>query len=454
MTRFKNALADLVRPGTSRSARNPFPGPTAVEKALEPLDLTVARKLELDVPIDEFQAKVLKALIEEGFELLSDRDVRKLPWALWGGARPLSQHPGLLTAYADRFRKADKRSWYSTLRHAYFHSYKPDLPQAEKVIGLLREGQANLKWRWAEPSARYQLFANTKPSGALVAALDGSEPAMTTLESAGFGVGLEFSNYVGHIFKAAAGRRNCVDVAAEDWLWEFCQDEGSLRYPEQAQALVDAFLGPWERTAPPQDRRSTLIKRLLAVLGDPRINRVRWGAVSQARTQQFIQLLNRESIEWFLNIVGQQALAHQWSYRRAFWMSYMNANVISDAWVLFGPAAQEVAQRAFRETNGIQRYGRLNRPSSRDQSVLLLKIGDLTISEFSHNGRVWIWPPESSGTPPIFYRASYVPGQVSGAEVSFVHSNAADLYWQRNVATTIRNYTNIQTPEADWVPRA
>jgi hypothetical protein len=155
----------------------------------------------------------------------------------------------------------------------------------------------------------------------------------------------------------------------------------------------------------------------------------------------------------FLDIVGNNALEHQWKYRRAFWMSYLNAGVITDAWVLFGPEAYEDARRLLRESGNAMRYARLNRPASKDQSVLLLKLGDLTIAEFSHNGRVWIWPPKDAKDAPRLYRSSYIIPDVTGSEIEFVHAGSETFRWQTNVAQAIRKYSNVKPVTAEWKPK-
>lgn len=453
MTKFKDALSDLVSASPLSKARRSFARRTAVEKALLRLDAVVARKLELDEPINQFQARILKAFVDNRFDALSTADIRRIPWALWGGAMPLSDHPDLVAAYAAALRRARRTSWYSTLRQAYFQSYDPKLAQAEKVLELLREGQAIPKWRWAEPSERFRLFDLPVMSERFLSSFSKAEPAEETLDKAGFQLGLESSKYVGFVFQVVCGRTDCREPDNERWLWEFCQEDGSLRYREHAQALVDAFLGPWEKLQPAAGRRSMLIERLITLLGDPRVNRARWEGITDARVQQFIGLLTRDSIEMFLDIVGDNALDHQWRYRRAFWMSYLNAGVITDAWVLFGPRAYEDARRALRETKVTSRYARLDRPSSKDHSVLLLKLGDLTIAEFSHMGRVWIWPPKDAKKAPRLYRSTYTVPDVTGADIHFVHAGSETFRWQTNVAEAIRKYTNIKSLPSDWKPK-
>ena len=99
------------------------------------------------------------------------------------------------------------------------------------------------------------------------------------------------------------------------------------------------------------------------------------------------------------------------------------------------------------------RFARLDRPSSRDHSVLLLKLGDLTIAEFSHNGRVWIWPPKDAKQAPRMYRSTYSVPDVTGAEIDFVHAGSETFRWQTNVADAIRRYTNIKPFPGDWKPK-
>jgi hypothetical protein len=105
---------------------------------------------------------------------------------------------------------------------------------------------------------------------------------------------------------------------------------------------------PWQQAAPEDALRERITEFLLKHFKDPRICPENWRKVPDEATSVLRRWLTRIALEQFFEVVDQVAEAGQWMYRRPFWMSYDKANVIEDAWVLFGPVAKRLARISHR----------------------------------------------------------------------------------------------------------
>jgi hypothetical protein len=104
-------------------------------------------------------------------------------------------------------------------------------------------------------------------------------------------------------------------------------------------------------------------------------------------------------------------------------------------------------------------YAHFNKGSSSvksNHSVILMKIGDLVISEWTHLGKVRIFRPGSIHTPEMYklgYDASKIrfetlwSSQLSEYEVALIHKATQNLeVWPKEVAQYIYEYTGIEHP--------
>ena len=100
---------------------------------------------------------------------------------------------------------------------------------------------------------------------------------------------------------------------------------------------------------------------------------------------------------------------HQFPLRREFWLRYFDQGAVSDAWVILGPKAREEIDRVVSRGNDEYQALRwaLLSGGQRDQSALLMKVGNTTVMEFSHNGSVRIWADNQGSRPPRLHRSDY-----------------------------------------------
>ena len=129
---------------------------------------------------------------------------------------------------------------------------------------------------------------------------------------------------------------------------------------------------------------------------------------------------------------------------------------MADAWVAFGSKgrryARELAQQLKDEklSRKLLRYGALNRPSESSQATLLLKIGNLVVVDWSHNGKVRIWR-ESDINIPEFGEPQYHASHLR-LSCAFERPHLPPTGWQAPVHDFIRRHTRITIPAREYMP--
>ena len=80
-------------------------------------------------------------------------------------------------------------------------------------------------------------------------------------------------------------------------------------------------------------------------------------------------------------------------------------------------------------------------------SVLLFRISDLTLSEWSFNGKIRIWRAENKYKP-VFYKKEYLRKTlIAKSNKAITHYNPERYYWQKQVSDYIEKYTGIPCPK-------
>lgn len=196
-------------------------------------------------------------------------------------------------------------------------------------------------------------------------------------------------------------------------------------------------------------------------LGNPQTRAGRWvGAEEEAALIR--RWLTRASLKVFFDLISDHALDIHWTYREAFWSACLNKGGIDDAWLVLGPAVHASARA--RESLGTA-FGRLEGGGvSADQSVLLLRIGPLVISEWSHNGKMRAFP---AARAPRFWQSSYSrsdltlpglsfppdprrPGSTASDSTGLAHMGSGTGVWQRRAARLLAQHASVVLTEADW----
>jgi hypothetical protein len=419
--------------------------------------------------IGDFQARVALTYSSRGIEGLTLKDLRRTPEGLWSAPRPLDEITGFATSFLAHLKSKPTRSLMRSLISAYVRLFPADRPDFDDAVRLI-----------AAELPRYPKLSAY--NAGLVAGVFGGRDGANVLggklleadANAALGrIGILEQHWqsptvglVEHAFRHACSLCSMERAEAIDALVRFARlADGRFRYPASQAAFVRTLLEPWRSKDPPVELRKQLQRLLIGFFGDPRIARERWESVPPDLTKILLKWLTRGSIEEFLSVVDRSLEndAHErrmWSFRRAFWIAYLDANLISEAWVVF-------SRRAINEARSAQMTGFGEREGGADpRSVLIMRIGDATVVEWSHNGRCWIWPkaasddetmsagalrrPTAHGKPPRLYERSYHSDALRHAPIFENHMGAESYSWQAKVAEHLYRLTGRRLKQADY----
>ncbi|RME57832.1 hypothetical protein D6779_07815 [Candidatus Parcubacteria bacterium] len=241
-------------------------------------------------------------------------------------------------------------------------------------------------------------------------------------------------------------------------------DEGEvLRFPdpESVSMLAESLLLPFFDRAPRPSLQSLIQNFMIGHLGDPRINQARWRNVSERAKEVIKRWLVGETLEDFFRFLEytsktDKTAEHHWKYRRAFWTAYYKKGVIKDAWVVLG---RLLNNRAKLKSMGIEQdnYGVFKKGSgvASNHAALIIRIGPLLITEWSHNGkyRVWHEGKERSHPLPQIYKKEYTKSElVRQPDGEGAHHGSENGRWQSRLASYIAEQTGIRLSYREYMP--
>lgn len=222
---------------------------------------------------------------------------------------------------------------------------------------------------------------------------------------------------------------------------------GLLRFPQDAHVLAHSVLRPHVRRGATTAQREQIQRIVIRHLKDPRFDRGLWQRV-EPHCEALLKLwMVGETLDGFFRLIAKDALEHHWRYRQAFWAAYFTKGMIHDAWVVLGEDARRAARRVWSD---IPEHASLSGAGDPSQSVLLLKIGALTIAEWSHNGRCRVWR-DGARSAPKFHAAHYDRTDLkrpSDFEIS--HMGSASYSWQLRLAEFIRRETQCDVRQSEY----
>jgi hypothetical protein len=160
----------------------------------------------------------------------------------------------------------------------------------------------------------------------------------------------------------------------------------------------DAMISPFVHREPSHSVKQQLISKIIELYKDPRAHP--WPSLlgPQARERQeqcvsiFRKWLATAYLDLFFDIISATAEDHMFRERRLFWKKYFEAGAVDDFTLVLGPDADEEARRIQR-SSAETRHMRWSSLSGalRNQSVLIMRLDDLVIAEWSHRGKIRFW---------------------------------------------------------------
>lgn len=413
-----------------------------------------------------------------GVAAIPPRDLRDAPWLLWDRSDPLDDAvPGLFERVAEI---ALRRSpVLARLIEAWLRDFAPRWAkivragEAIREIVILVDDRRMEVWRRADKD--FRLFdAAEGPRRLARRVLEAGAPVAEVLKEIGFAEPIRATGgylrqtQVELLAEAPALIRGRAGAVALARIQDMLVHEARLRFndPEMRGLIARGLVTPWTDVGPePSEDLARNVQRfLLSYFGDPRLAPQNWATAGDAVVAKMRHWLAKTSLKAFFDVIGQFAKDEHWDYRRAFWGAYLNSGAIDDAWLALGGHAHAMA-RSISDLGGA--YGRLTGATSA-QSVLLMRIGTVIFSEWSHDGKLRAWSADWKNAPRLGLK-EYAKSDVTGAGLPFPadnqgrggnaggdgisHFSSPQGYWQTSAAELIRRKTRIDLKPQDWMPK-
>lgn len=383
-----------------------------------------------------------------------------VPYGSEADAAPLASGLDFLNAYLKALhgRRNQARRAVGALIHCFLLYYPTGLPafkglRKRLVAHFLVQTSGPRLERWRGCADRCGLFHGDGPSQLATRLLNAEQPPDAVLNACCLRGMLATGGLVRHAFvqmiATVQGRltRGQPTQRVLTRLCEFARTSGAgtdLRFQTERVELLNGLLLPFAEGHPEPDAAERIKSFLLEVVGDPRLSAAGWHRVDPRARRVMLGWMVTETLEDFFRLLEYAAQSdaiarRHWRDRKAFWTRYLQAGVISDAWVALGPRTRAEASRVL--TASERSYATLSRTGiQQNHSAIIMRIGGMTITEWSHSGtfRAWL---DGNNAAPVFYQRSYSRADlVSEADDEQKHHGD----WQRRVSDLIWYRANVK----------
>jgi hypothetical protein len=260
-------------------------------------------------------------------------------------------------------------------------------------------------------------------------------------EFAGRGLGLlvieKFSKHV-------QLRLETEEYTILDVYLSFIVQDNELVATQIKTAVFHTLLKPFLSKDPPEYVKN-IILNVCNLLGDPRAKSEKWYSIDLDAKRVVLRWKVGLTLKAFFAIIKYAAKTESsadrmWKYREIFWNAYLDEKEIVEAWVLLGSVAR-ANKKSFLD-DAID-HGFLGTGVQTNHNAILMKIGGLTLCEWSHSGRIRIWSEGNPQAPELYQEVYHKHELTEGADFETNHTGADRSTWQDKVHEVIRRKTNI-----------
>lgn len=396
--------------------------------------------------------------------LIKARDVRRLLEEIW-------DHESLDDATApviDAGVVLSRKSIDRTIIESYLRHFPTSHVAFEHLKNAAALVSGRHDWRWRDRGPRWELWDHEGGPTRLARALLASDDPVAILRDVGLDGDLATGKYARDaLLKACetgAGQHGDEATQAGRRLITIFE-----RFPKLADlnaALAYALLAPWIQGSCSENHQRQVSALLVKRIGDPRLYPGRWtaikarirdwfpGADADATCTVLRRWLVQATVREFFSVVAKTVERRdQWRERTDFWMAYLDAGAINEAWFGFGSTAARMA-RSLMDNTSVEFAELQGSGATSAQSALVFSIGDLRIAEWSDNGSCRFWHVDDQGAPRLYerkYVASRLRAMVGGAGFAAIPHSPPNG-WQPKFARHVYRMTGVRHPRhgAGW----
>lgn len=442
--------------------------PSAIQRLLPDLERRFA---DVDVrPPPQFDGKASYQAIANEFRrsgtlnALSPRLRRQAPWVFFMQFQEfpvLAADRTFVSALLDSMRARRRPRDTAALLHRFLLYYPAEWSTWDQlrkgIVELLQQSPRLQGWR--DRNLKYRYLESKGAREFAEVSLLASSPIVEVMDQAHLRGELEKGKFVETAYRemlrlvSTELKLSDVDLSLLSRFLEFSECQGGLRFGPMRAELANGLLEPFQSREPPQEVRASIERFLARNLRHPELNPSGWLNVSDSARAVMLRWLVGTTLADFFHILDRTAdpnspEGNRWRFRKAFWSAYHRKGHIRDAWVAVGPHARELLLQHRR--SGMVRYAELLGATQND-CMLLLRIGGLTIAEWSHMGTCRLWLLNNSRTP-LLYRNSYQKRSILDGEPNeaYRHHSSASYGWQEKIADYIRVHTRAAVTPQDY----
>ncbi len=361
----------------------------------------------------------------------------------------------------------NNRFW-GRLFQSWLLAYDLERPGSALVISELRQNTGRLAEPFQNLVGRYPILSKSPDFGDAARSILNNEMPLEDRSALGLNEAGVVSTGIARKILIACAQRLKNGLATEPQLRNFREivaPDGNIHESVKEVAMVGLVLGSHERQ--PGDN---LIKEISSLIegnfDDPVAGKNKWPAVPNelggpSTRERCLEIVQKwqvfRAITLFFKIIDEvvekSEHKHHFPQRRDFWLGYFDKGQVTEARVVLGPKARDRMEKIVRE--GGDDYATLKWSSlkecPKDQCALLMKIGDATVMEFSHSGRVRMWGRSdgsgdvTSGVPVLDrkeYKAKELRANCPDSQM-FTHDKGGN--WKYPARRCIEKLTGVAT---------
>ncbi|MBF0177258.1 MAG: hypothetical protein HQL63_10500 [Magnetococcales bacterium] len=468
MMGLKDYLAELRYGRALPFLAFPPERPLHLEKAVLDLGNLEGKPPKEPPDLDKIEHILREATDRGTLGALTHKTWREAPWCLWRGDKPWLAETPFMDDYLNRLKADPRRTELHTLIHIYLQEFASDKPGFRLLAGTIAGLVVRWEWKWRTRQENDRLFDPEAGPKRLCAAIMArpdrdfrvifAEAGLPHVMAGGFAA-TTFALALEKIHHELTSGSMLLVHLQQFFLWAETDNEG-LRYPRHNDVLAKALLLPFRGRDPDEAIKQAIRNFLVERFGDPRTSsHSKWNQVEDNAKEVILRWLLRFSLEQFIAIVKEfadQKEPDQWKYRETFWMAYFNKGYIREAWVVLARDPAHFAERKSKENNDkeMSRFGCIVKGVSPQHAVLLMKVDNLIIADWSFNGKCRIWRVNDSSAPRL-YQEKYDAEQLKNQELNnmaFIHTTSRGGRWQSAVANRIRELTGISLRDDAYMP--
>ena len=398
--------------------------------------------------------------VEEGWQRglaiasLPKRHLRRFAWALfqpWAReGLDLPAHGPFVEAYRNWLTKNRSGAKAARLIHPYLRYFPGDVAFREDWRRFLADVVEQHPGRrlavWKERHGRFGLLGHAGAEEFARLIMKEPDQYDDLLEQAGLTGFLADSRFVRvavrslilQISQELQSNSDLSRTECESLLAVLESSPGTFRFEEFRVEIAETLLSPWMERTPPKPVKQAIWAFCHRHFGNPIIDSGGWSGISERPKQVFVRWLAERALDTFFDILDRTALDRQWQQRKAFWDAYLKEGMISEAWLALGTAAGLLADRVIESSEGSWAALQGAQPN---QSVLLMKIRNVTIVEWSHQGAARMWLDGHPKTPKLYDRYYTAYRLRASCDIRIIHR--PNLEWRGTTARWIEKQTGL-----------